>query len=268
MGRGSRLLRKVIPALSRPARCLRRGGGVRILMYHRVSDLPGDRLSVAPGEFARQMDYLVEGGRRVEALPAAFSEREGGRSVLVLTFDDGYLDFYQTVFPVLKERNLPATVFIVTGFIDGTIAPERYRSHPVPPAPLSWAMLAEMERNRITVGSHSVTHRELTALPAVAAGREIAESASIIEKRLGARPYWFSYPRGKHTVEIAARVKAAGYRGAVTVRPGLNRPPYDYFRLRRTEISRDDDLRDFRMKIEGAFDFWHYVWQKVAGNSL
>ncbi|MFH1037256.1 MAG: polysaccharide deacetylase family protein [PVC group bacterium] len=271
MGKGSRTLRKVIPVLSAPAARISRlvrGGGVRILMYHRVADCPGDRLSVSPGEFARQMDFLLGEGYRVETLSGALAGRDEGKTVLVLTFDDGYLDFYDTAFPVLKQRRLPALVFVVPGFIDGPVALERYRTGPKQSRPLSWEMLDEMRGYGIAVGSHSLSHRELTGLPAPEAEREIAGSASRIGERLGVRPEWFSYPRGKHTPDLAARVRTAGYRGAVTVRPGTNRRPYDLFRLRRTEVSRDDDLGDFRMKIEGAFDLWHHLWQKAVGEGL
>ena len=243
-----------------------RGPGIRILMYHRVTDEHEDRLSVSPEEFKRQMDHLVSAGYRVMTLAQALAEGMERRSLpdVVITFDDGYQDFYRNVFPILRERNFPAVIFVVPDFIEGKISLPRYRDS----RSVTWEMLREMREGGIMVGAHSVTHRELTGLDSREAKLEIEGSADIIEKQSGERPEWFSYPRGKYSPIISRMVQNSGYRGAVTVRPGSNRRPYDYFALRRTEISRDDDLRDFRMKLSGAYDIQHYLWQKIMGKRL
>ncbi len=264
-----RRIRKILPRL---AAALPPPGGVRILMYHRVADIPGDRLAVSPGEFARQMDLLLAAGRPVAGLSAVFPpagegpEREG--EALVLTFDDGYRDFYDNVFPVLKTRRLPAAVFVVPEFIEGQIELDRYRGRGASSRSLSWEELAEMSREGIEIGSHSLTHRELTGLSRPEAESEIFKSAAAIEGRLGRRPEWFAYPRGKSNPGLAALVRAAGYRGAVTVRPGCNRPGADPYLLRRTEISGDDDREDFLLKLAGGFDLPHRLWQTLAGKRL
>ncbi len=238
-------------------------------MYHRVAEIPGDRLAVAPAEFARQMDLLRAGGRPVKSLTAAFAsgeEREEG--AVVLTFDDGYRDFYDNVFPVLRSRRLPATVFVVPAFIEGKVELARYRGREELSRPLTWEMLAEMNGEGITVGSHSLTHRELTGLGREEAEREIAGSREEIARRLGSHPEWFAYPRGKVDRSLAALVRSAGYRGAVTVRPGINRPGSELCLLRRTEISGDDDREDFILKLRGGFDLPHRLWQSLAGKRL
>jgi peptidoglycan/xylan/chitin deacetylase (PgdA/CDA1 family) len=265
-------LRKVLPRLA--ATCAPKVGGfrVRILMYHRVTDIPGDRLSVSPDEFSRQMDLLRAGGRTVADLSAAFfrdgADRERSREVLVLTFDDGYRDFYDNVFPILRARRLPAVVFVVPKFIEGAIELDRYRGRGEDSRPLSWEMLAEMSKEGIEIGSHSLTHRELTGLSRPEAETEILRSAAVIAEQLGRRPQWFAYPRGKADPGLAELVRAAGYRGAVTVRPGINRLGQDRYLLRRTEISGDDDREDFLLKIAGGFDLPHRLWQKMAGRRL
>jgi len=101
-------------------------GHVRAFMYHRFTDEPSvhpRRMSVAV--FRRQMEYLArtcEVGNpddqvRLESggnVPAA-------RPLAVVTADDGYADFMTCAFPVLRELGLPATLFVTTGFVDGTI---------------------------------------------------------------------------------------------------------------------------------------------------
>jgi peptidoglycan/xylan/chitin deacetylase (PgdA/CDA1 family) len=269
-----RILRKAIPALSlgfAAVNRVARGGGVRILMYHRVTELKGDRLSVRPAEFRKQMDYLFKSGYRVLDLKDLAGLKPGDLSFsprLILTFDDGYRDFYEHVFPVLENYRFPATVFIVSDLLEGKIQLERYRDCPEKALPLSWEMLKRMAVAGISVGSHSITHRELTFLSREEAELEIRASARIIARRLGQRPSWFAYPRGSFNPGIAGLVKSSGYRGAVTVRPGCNRLPLKMFTLARTEISGDDDLWDFKMKLAGSFDSCHRIWQNyLAGLS-
>ena len=249
------------------SRVNRREEGVRILMYHRVSDRKGDRLSVSPPEFRKQMEYLQSLHRPVISLSGLMDEKSIAPSSVVLTFDDGYRDFYDNVLPVLKEYALPAAVFVVPGFIDGTVRPENVRLA-AGADPLSWNMCAEIARERVSIGSHSLSHRQLTELSPADAEGEIKESGRVIEKRLGIEPEWFSYPRGKFNRSIADLVRKSGFRGAVTVRPGQNRPPFHYFHLRRTEISGDDTISDFAMKLDGAYDFVHFLWQKFRGDRL
>jgi len=239
-------------------------------MYHRVTDDTGDRLAVSPSAFRRQMEILASGRYRVMSLAEILSadNSPGTSPAVVITFDDGYQDFYNIVFPILRERSIPAAIFVVPDFIDGKINLPRYRNLKGAAGSVSWEMLREMKEDGITVGAHSVTHRELIGLDCCEMEREINGSADIIEKQLGQRPEWFSYPRGKYSPSLSRLVEAGGYKGAVTVRPGTNRVPCDYFTLRRTEISREDDLRDFKLKLAGAYDLPHHLWQKVMGNRL
>ena len=73
----------------------------------------------------------------------------------------------------------------------------------------------------------------------------------------------FCYPRGSQALEVRKRVEAAGFEGACTVSPGANAPGVDLFGLRRTEISGEDTLDEFRLKLDGAFDGWHRLVQRI-----
>lgn len=263
-----RAMRKILPALTwLPAALGRRWRGpeVRILMYHRITDQPAGRLCVRPSEFEKQMDLIRDVGYPV--LDIAGLQRldpnppKTRLPAVVLTFDDGYRDFFDHAFPVLKARHFPAALFIVPAFTEGRVSLGHSPQEKSVGEAARWEMLREIASSGLTIGSHSLTHRELTSIPPSEAGREIRESAEIIEKKLGRRPEWFAYPRGKYNAEIEKLVRAAGYKGAVTVRPGASRLPEARFSLPRTEISGDDDLWDFRGKLAGAFDPWHRLWQ-------
>jgi len=99
-------------------------GHVRVLMYHRFTD---DR-SAYPrrmplDEFRRQLDHLAATCRVVDPdTQAAFERGEQGRGAppAVITVDDGYADFRDHAVPVLREKGLPATLFVTTDFVEGT----------------------------------------------------------------------------------------------------------------------------------------------------
>ena len=99
---------------------------VPILEYHyvRVNPDPRDRLglqlSVTPADFGAQMDKLAGGGYHpivMADLRAYFLAREPlpARPV-VLTFDDGYADFFQVAYPILKKHGFKAVAYVVPGF--------------------------------------------------------------------------------------------------------------------------------------------------------
>jgi peptidoglycan/xylan/chitin deacetylase (PgdA/CDA1 family) len=90
--------------------------GFRILMYHRF---PAERRQ----EFARQLEH-VKRNYRVLPLEQIVRALKEGRAIepntLAITVDDGHRDFYETAYPELKARALTATVFLTTGFLDGS----------------------------------------------------------------------------------------------------------------------------------------------------
>jgi peptidoglycan/xylan/chitin deacetylase (PgdA/CDA1 family) len=83
-----------------------------ILTYHRVAEIRDPLLqAVRPGRFAEQLDFLA---RTVEIVPLVDVRRRRDR-VVALTFDDGYADTARVAVPMLRERSLPATIFVTWG---------------------------------------------------------------------------------------------------------------------------------------------------------
>jgi peptidoglycan/xylan/chitin deacetylase (PgdA/CDA1 family) len=86
--------------------------GLRILMYHRFHE---------SGPLARQMRHIREHYTPV-SMTQVSAWLEGGaplpENALAVTVDDGYRDFYQVAFPVFREYGIPATVYLVSGFLD------------------------------------------------------------------------------------------------------------------------------------------------------
>jgi len=244
----------------------RRRDGLRILTYHRVNDHhPHDRLTVHPTAFAAQMEFLSHSRRPVLPLGDALTAIARGvpleAGAVALTFDDGYLDNFTDALPILERFRLPASFFVVTGLMDTNRPLDRYRGCCESDRMLTWDQVRRLQDRGHTIGGHGRTHRELALLDEAEAREEAVGCASDLEARLGERPALFCYPRGSENALVRRVVREAGFRGACTVRPGPNSPGTDPLALSRTEVSGDDTLPDFRLKLEGTFDAWHRLVQ-------
>lgn len=250
-----------------------RSHGLRILTYHRVNpDHPHDRLTVHPEAFAAQMDLLKRSGRPVvllsEMVPALRGEAALPSGAVALTFDDGYRDNLHHAAPLLERLGLRATVFVVTDLMGSAGTLDRYAACCDKDAMLSWDEVRTLRDRGHEIGGHGRSHRELATLSSHDVRGEADDCARALEAELGRRPPLFCYPRGSESDAVRRVVREAGYAAACTVRPGANAAGVDLMGLRRTEISGDDSLADFRLKLDGAFDAWHGAVQALRSRRV
>lgn len=205
---------------------------VPILMYHYIrinpdaNDRLGFALSVTPADFAAQMDWLAASGYH----PITFRELNAylngtaglpGKPV-ILTFDDGYEDFFTAALPVLLSHDFKAVAYVVSGFVDQ-------------PGYMTGAQIRKADRAGIEIGSHTVSHVDLTKQSAGALGFQVTASKQALEQLLGHPVLSFCYPSGKFNGAVVAAVQAAGYRDATTTQWGSVRTlggRYTWGRLR------------------------------------
>lgn len=242
---------------------------LRILMYHRVNDdHPGDRMSVRPAAFAEQLAQLSRAGRPVLGLAAALDALYGRANPLpqgavCLTFDDGYHDNLEHAAPALERFGYSATIFLVTGRMRAAATIDRYDGCCDHDRALDWDEARELERRGHALGGHGRTHRELAGLDEASVREEVRGCREDLAAHLRRPADLFCYPRGSESPLVRHEVQEAGFSAAVTVYPGTNDPATPPLLLRRTEISGDDDVADFRLKLDGAFDAWHHLWQRL-----
>jgi peptidoglycan/xylan/chitin deacetylase (PgdA/CDA1 family) len=227
--------------------------GVRILGYHRIAP-GGDDLSVHPDAFRAQMEQVLEAGLRPVRLDAALDMLEqpvAGRWVCV-TFDDGYRDNLLEALPVLEELDIPATIFVPTAVIDGNAGYDWYED---PPPALSWEEIARIVAGGLVdVQAHTRTHRRLPHVDDAAAREEIAGAKRDLERHVPYEVTSLCYPAGLYGERDARLVREAGYRGAVTTRPGVNPGAAPLERLNRTLVYWGDDASRFAAKLNGHLD--------------
>lgn len=215
--------------------------GVPILEYHMVNDTEDDAYTVPSEEFAQQLHYLKEQGYTTISL-LDFIKAKKGKEILpdkpiVLTFDDGYVDNYTDLLPILEKENMKATVFIITN----TIGTEGY---------LDWAQLRDMQKRNIEIGSHTANHLPVTTLDEKQKQDELNLSKLLLEWNGINTVFFFSYPNGAYDNETEKILKDGQYLGAVTGDAGLNTFATNPYLLQRVNIPRPRlGLLEFKVRL-------------------
>lgn len=163
--------------------------------------------------FQQQLQYLKESGyysvswedwqnAKLAKIPLP------GKAVL-LTFDGGYLDFFNHTFPLLKRFDFTATVFLVAESIGKTNSWEKADSEQV--QLMGWREIRQLRDAGIEFGSMSATYQPLTGLSPTEIVREGAKSRAILERGLGKAVKCFAYPYGNVDKIVEKLVGAIGY---------------------------------------------------------
>lgn len=235
---------------------------VPILMYHSISDqaTPAFRPWVIPPDiFDAQMRHIQQSG--YTALTASqFADviRAGGDGLparpIVLTFDDAFADFYETVMPTLARYDLVATLYVPTSYVGETsrwLQPEGEENRPL----MSWQQLGEAHQAGIEIGSHTLTHPQLDLLSEAALQQELQESKNALEDQLSISVTSFAYPFGYYRQGTRQAVIAAGYSNACAVRYALSSLKDDPYTLARI-IIKDVNIDAFDAQLAGAGQLW------------
>ena len=232
------------------------GHGVSILMYHQVGEfapMPAHRSTYCDHRrFAAQMAWLHRLRYRVLRLDEAIAGLRGERPLparaVVLTFDDGYENFYQYALPVLASYGFPAMVYALAdrlGQPAGWFAADGRATPPL----MSAQRLRELRRVGIDIGSHGLTHQRLAEIDHDGARVEVARSRDRLEQLLGEPVAHFCYPYGSYDDAVVDMVAAAGYRSAVTCDRASAFPGAQLLRLPRKAISFGDSLAGYVWKL-------------------
>lgn len=243
-------LRKLVSAKNR---------AIPILMYHSVSDAeekghPYYRVNTLPKVFSIQMRFLASQGYRTISLQDLINNEYNSKSV-VITFDDGFRDFYFEAFPILKEHGFQATVFLATAYVGN----EPFKGRRC----LNWEQIRELHAAGVAFGSHTHSHPQLSDLSRSAIVRELRQSKNIIEDKLGNAVTDFSYPYRFPEEDrefkrfIDEELTNEGYIRGVTTIIGRYRAGDNAMQIKRLPVNSNDDEAFLDAKLMGNYDWLH-----------
>jgi len=224
---------------------------VPILMYHYVSELPPDAdryrvdLTVLPENFRAQLQYLADAGYHPITLADLYLHFTQGYPLpdkpIVLTFDDGYRDAYEVVFPMLLDYGFPGTFFVLA-------TPTHFES----PDYMTWAQMKEMADAGMEIQAHGRDHVDLRGRSYDYLVYQIVGIQEAIEYHTGHLPRFFCYPSGKRDANVIAVLESAGYWGAVTTEWGQTHTRDNLYEMPRIRVRGSDTLAAFVDHIEGS----------------
>ncbi|MFF5957459.1 polysaccharide deacetylase family protein [Streptomyces luteogriseus] len=216
----------------------RPGPALFVTMYHSVGDPTDDpyRITVTPERLDRQLGWFRRRGLRGVSMAELLAARARGegRDLVGLTFDDGYADFVSEALPVLRRHDCGATLFVLPGRLGGDNAWD-------PLGPRKRLLTADGVRQAaaegIEIGSHGLTHVDLTKADDVTLKSETEGSRTVLAELTGATPAGFCYPYGTLDQRAVDAVREAGYAYACAIDPGPLGGPHA---LPRVHIGQND----------------------------
>ncbi|MBZ0299684.1 MAG: polysaccharide deacetylase family protein [Anaerolineae bacterium] len=192
---------------------------VPILMYHYVSPLPADAddtrrdLTIPPDVFAAHLQYLTDEGYHTISLYQLYDALMQGTTLppkpVILTFDDGYLDHYTSVFPALQKYGFTGTFFVITGRADAG-----------DPAYLSWAQIDAMAQAGMSMEAHTKSHLTLDARDRDFLIYELLGSQESLQAHANVPARMLSYPVGRYDDQTLQITREVDYWLAVTTQSG------------------------------------------------
>jgi peptidoglycan/xylan/chitin deacetylase (PgdA/CDA1 family) len=230
-------------------------------MYHNIAAVdesdrsPYYRTATVPQIFAAQMSHLAANGYTSISLEQLVSGAAPTKA-FVLTFDDGYRDFYLNAHPILYRLGFKATVFLPTAYIGETA--KQFKGHDC----MTWSEVRELRALGVVFGSHTVNHPQLRNLTWPKIAGELEHSKRTIEDKLGcgtvdsfAYPFAFPEAHASFARELHRLLIRTGYKRGVCTNVGRATRKDDPLFLKRLPINSCDDLELFRAKLQGGYDW-------------
>jgi peptidoglycan/xylan/chitin deacetylase (PgdA/CDA1 family) len=222
---------------------------VPVLCYHHFADRCDAALCTPASVFEQQMKMLKEEGYSVittaELEEFLAFRRAIPRKAVVIHLDDGYRSTYDIAYPILKRYGFTATLFIYTSFVGAS------------KNALTWDQLKAMKADGFEVGSHTVSHVDLSKKMAgesdkeyaARVRRELVLAKQTLDDRLNQNTRYLAFPYGEFTPALLKLCEEIGYRIGFSVKAGGNPFFTEPLALKRDQILKKD-MESFSLKLK------------------
>lgn len=236
---------------------------IPILLYHSIDNeaVPQfKKWTVSPHTFDQHLRYLSEAGYQPLTVTEFASHLTNQTTSqlpekpVVITFDDGFADFYTNALPILQRYKMVATLYIVTQYIGGTSEWLQDMGEGNRPM-LNWEQIMEIHKAGIECAPHTHSHSLLDLLDRKEAFNEIAESKSLLENHLGIAMQSFAYPGGIYDKAVRQMVIQQGFTSSCAVKRNMSSLKDDLFALARLIVS-DIPVEQFIKLLDGQNTLW------------
>jgi peptidoglycan/xylan/chitin deacetylase (PgdA/CDA1 family) len=209
-------------------------------------------------KFERQMNALLKTGSPV-SLDSNLNLLKNGTNIAI-SFDDAYQSVLYNAIPILCEKNIPATIFVPTGFLGKRPGWIKNEAHPYAnEIVMTEKQLKTLPGYLITLGSHSVSHINLTQTDVQMAKEEIFESKQTLEQIIKKEVAFFAAPFATINEMFLPLFKEAKYQRVFLNIPTFPSTKTDMYLLGRTSIEPTDWPIEYHLKLKGA-----YQWLPLA----
>jgi peptidoglycan/xylan/chitin deacetylase (PgdA/CDA1 family) len=210
---------------------------VPIILYHWIDVSPiNSQYYVPPEKFDEEMKLLHDWGYTTittELLIKAITEgADLPPRPIVISFDDGHLNNYTNAFPIMKKYGFTGVLYIIANYM-GT---DKY---------MNADQIKEMASAGWEVGSHSVSHMDLTSLEPYRQRLEVVESRTLLEKALGVPVLTIAYPFGISDSGVIDYAQFAGYIGGMSLGFTYDQGVSNLYTLQRRDIKGTYDVKQF-----------------------
>jgi peptidoglycan/xylan/chitin deacetylase (PgdA/CDA1 family) len=221
-----------------------------VVAFHRVNDvLTDDDMTHSSANFQEYCEFFRSHFEVVplsEQVAACNSGADLG-GTLAITLDDGYLDNFDIAAPILRKLSLPATFFVITGFIGTQRGAPWDRDLVRQPGWMDWAQLRTLSSQGFEIGSHTHSHLDLGTADAASVRADLEMSKRQMEEQLGTPARLFAFPfGGRNNISDASRelVREAGFSCCLGCFGGANDLDTGPFHLNRISMAVGFDTPD------------------------
>jgi peptidoglycan/xylan/chitin deacetylase (PgdA/CDA1 family) len=227
------------------------------LAYHGIT---ADNERIAHFDYAltesqleSQMRFLYNNGysclNLIDLFRSPTAREAKHRKTFILTFDDGFEDFYSLAYPILRRYGFVATNFLVTDLIGKTSDSGDEMGIPR----MTWEQIKALSAEGFSFGSHTCSHCHLSALNNnEQIWYELAVSKENLETGLEQEVPYLAYPYGDSNHTIRNLAIQAGYQAAF----GVNTGEPARFNFWRTEINAKDSIQTFAFKLTHLYSYY------------
>ncbi|MFC1542094.1 polysaccharide deacetylase family protein [Candidatus Latescibacterota bacterium] len=235
-----------------------------IIMYHNVDDTAAFN-TVSSIEFENQLKYLKDNYHivTIDNYVSMLHQKNQTDDYVVITFDDGYVNFEEKALPLIERYSIPVTQFIPVDYIGKYNEWDNNVSNSIVLPILDNNRLKSLSNHQlITFGSHGMSHNSLRTLSVKEVIYELSESKKILAEIVSYQIKWFSYPYGQiydYNHKIISIIKNIGYIAACSTRFGRKDSEASLYELHRIEVQPSDTLNDFITKCHKDFHVKQFI---------